>query len=96
MLGDFINDLSPRLENFRGFAAANKMTELNREAHSLKGVSAAFGMEKLSAHYRAIEEAAGNNDLALCRRQIDELPAMHAAAAAQGQRWLAKNSAAGP
>jgi CheY-like chemotaxis protein len=96
MLEDFINDLPPRLENMRSLAAANKMTELNREAHSLKGVSAAFGMEKLNAHYRALEEAAEKGDTVLCQRQLEELPEMHAAAAAQGRRWLAKKTSAGP
>jgi two-component system, sensor histidine kinase and response regulator len=90
LLEDFIDDLPARVTLMQTLLDAGKWSELNRVAHSLKGVTAAFGLEKLRGIYLALEEAAESGDAVICRRQFGLLPDSHQAAIAQIRRWLAQ------
>jgi CheY-like chemotaxis protein/HPt (histidine-containing phosphotransfer) domain-containing protein len=89
MLDDFIKDLPERLSEMEKFMEAGQVKELERSAHSMKGISAAFGLEDLTARYRVIEAAAEADDLATARRHFQHLPAAQAAAIAWLRNWLA-------
>jgi len=67
-----------------------KREEVERTAHSLKGVSASFGLEELRAAFGSIEEAAETGDMERAREHVKLLGATTQSAAATVRQWLAK------
>ena len=93
MVQDYINDLSGRLAELNRFHAAGNRDELERAAHSLKGVSAAFGLDDLSAVFRSIEETATAGDLDKAGQILSSLETASDAAIATLRHWLASPEA---
>ena len=58
MTGDFLKELPERLNDIQRYHAENLWPELERAAHSLKGLCLMFGLQSLSATFLAIEDAA--------------------------------------
>lgn len=58
MVRDFLADLPGRLTHIRQLNEAGQWPVLERNAHSLKGLTALFGLQNLSEHFRDIEAAA--------------------------------------
>ena len=91
MIEDYIKDLPVRLAALKCDLADGKREEVERTAHSLKGVSAQFGLEDLSASFGAIEDAAETGDLERAREHLKLLGATAQAAAAAVRQWLRKS-----
>ena len=95
MAGDFLDEFPDRLAEIRRLHAAAQWPELERAAHSLKGLTALFGFPELAAHFLAIEDAADAADAertAAALAGLDE----NANAAAQRLRGWLKNSRGQP
>ncbi len=90
MIEDYIKDLPVRLAALERDLADGKREEVERTAHSLKGVSAQFGLEDLRAAFGSIEDAAETGDLERAREQVKILGATAQAAAATLRQWLGK------
>ena len=88
---DYIKDLPVRLAELERDLADGKREEVERTAHSLKGVSASFGLEDLRAAFGSIEEAAETGDMEQAREQVKLLGATAQAAAAAVRQWLEKS-----
>jgi len=91
MIEDYIQDLPVRLAALERDLAEGKREEVERTAHSLKGVSAQFGLVELSARFGAIEEAAETGDLERARDQVKILGATARTAATTLRQWLGKS-----
>ena len=91
VIEDYIKDLPVRQATLERDLAEGKREEVERTAHSLKGVSAQFGLEELSARFGAIEEAAETGDLARARDQVKILGATARTAATTLRQWLGKS-----
>ncbi len=91
MVADFLDEFPDRLAEIRRLQGAGQWPELERAAHSLKGLAALFGFQKLSEKFLAIEdgaEAADAGRVASALAVLDE----HAGPAAQQLRdWLKNN-----
>ena len=90
LVADFIKDLSPHIELIGRDLAQGKREELGRTAHSLKGITAAFGLEDLRACFASIEEAAEARDLARAKDYLSVLGPAALAASATLRQWLEK------
>jgi len=62
MTAEFANELPARTAELEQLLAEHKWAELNRHAHSLKGVAASFGLDELTGIFLAIETAAHSQD----------------------------------
>ena len=81
MAADFLEDLGPRFVAMEQLVAEANQAELERSAHSLRGVSSTFGLNELSAQYLEIETAAEVGNFDKVRQCMTTLsPAMDAAA----------------
>jgi PAS domain S-box-containing protein len=94
MLGDFMADFPLRLEELQRLFDAAQWPELERAAHSLKGLTALFGSQKLSEHFLTIENAAEVADAARAKAALAVLPPVAKATADQLHAWL-KNGGSG-
>ena len=90
LIEDYIKDLPVRLAQLERDLADGKRGEVDRTAHSLKGVSAQFGLVELSARFGAIEEAGETGDLERVREQVRILGATAQATAVFLRQWLGK------
>ncbi|MEI6569788.1 MAG: response regulator, partial [Verrucomicrobiota bacterium] len=90
MVEDYIKDLPIRVAELQNDLAEGKREEVERTAHSLKGVSAQYGLEDLSARFSSIEDAAKSGDLQRVREHVKILGANAQAAAATLGHWLEK------
>ncbi|MEI8040095.1 MAG: PAS domain S-box protein [Verrucomicrobiota bacterium] len=90
LVADFIKDLPPHIESIGRDLAQGKREELGRTAHSLKGITAAFGLEDLRACFASIEEAAEARDLARAKDYLSVLGPAALAASATLRQWLEK------
>ncbi len=88
--GDFLRELPDRLAEIRHRHAAQEWKELERAAHSLKGLCALFGLPTLAAKLLAIEDAAEVADAALVQTALENLPAATETAVHQLRQWLAQ------
>ena len=91
MVGDFLNEFPDRLAEIRRLEAAAQWPELERAAHSLKGLSALFGFPQLSEKFLALEEAAEAADGPRAKPAVASLDASANAAAQQLRSWLDGN-----
>jgi PAS domain S-box-containing protein len=62
MVGDFLKELPDRLAELQRLHTAAQWPELERSAHSLKGLSLLFGFQPLSETFLTIEDAAESAD----------------------------------
>ena len=88
MVGDFLGEFSDRLAEIHRLHEAGKWPELERAAHSLKGLAALFGFQKLSEHFLAIEDSAEAADGARAKAAIAVLDEPAHTAAEQLRGWL--------
>ena len=88
MVGDFLTEFPDRLKEIHRLHDAGKWPELERAAHSLKGLSALFGFQKLADRFLAIEEAAEATDMGLVKSALGGLDEPANAAAQQLRGWL--------
>jgi PAS domain S-box-containing protein len=88
MVGDFLADFPLRLEELQRLFDAAQWPDLERAAHSLKGLAALFGSQKLSEHFLAIEDAAEAADAPRAKAALAVLPPVAKAAAEQFRAWL--------
>ncbi|HUC83780.1 MAG TPA: response regulator, partial [Candidatus Acidoferrales bacterium] len=95
MVGDFLVDLPVRLAEIQRLYDASRWRDLERAAHSLKGLGALFGAQRLSDQFLAIEDAAETGDAAKVRVPLAGLEASAAAATEQLRGWL-KSGRHGP
>jgi HPt (histidine-containing phosphotransfer) domain-containing protein len=94
MLGDFLADFPLRLEEIQRLYHAAQWQDLERAAHSLKGLAALFGSQKLSEHFLTIEDAAEAADPARVQASMVGLDAVAKTATEQLRAWL-KNGSSG-
>jgi PAS domain S-box-containing protein len=88
MVGDFINEFPERLAEIHRLQAAARWNELERAAHSLKGMVAVFGLQKLSENFLAIEDAAEVSDQQRVKDALVTLDESANSAALQLRAWL--------
>ena len=89
MVGDFLNEFPDRLAELHRLETAGQWPELERAAHSLKGLAALFGFPKLSEKFLAIEDAAEAADAGSVKTALATLDAPASSAAQQLAGWLA-------
>ena len=94
MLGDFLADFPLRLEEIQRLYHAAQWQDLERAAHSLKGLAALFGSQKLSEHFLTIEDAAEAADPTRVKASLVGLDAVAKTATEQLRAWL-KNGSSG-
>ncbi len=90
MAGDFLKEFPQRLTDIRQFAATTNWPELERAAHSMKGLSALFGFPKLSEKFLAIEESAEAKDQGRTTSALVGLEPLAADAEKHLRGWLGK------
>ena len=88
MAGDFLKEFPARLAELKIFEAEKNWEELERAAHSLKGLAALFGFQKLSENFLALEDGAEAGDAARLRTAFAGLDPLADAADRQLRRWL--------
>jgi PAS domain S-box-containing protein len=93
MVGDFTSEMPERLAEIQRHAAEKSWAELERAAHSLKGLGVLFGLQKLSAIFLAIEDAAEAGEPARVQAALANLPAETEAGIRQLRGWLEKQAA---
>ena len=92
MAAEFNADLAARTAELEQLWAEQKWVELHRHAHSLKGVAASFGLDKLSAIFLAVEAAAGSHDPEAVQTALEPMNLAAEKAKSALQQWLTKNS----
>ncbi len=93
MIDDFIKELPARLAELQRLHAAAQWPELERAAHSLKGLFALFGFQALSENFLAIEDAAEAGDAARALAALEKLPPQTESAAEKLRGWLGQQRA---
>jgi PAS domain S-box-containing protein len=88
MLGDFLKEFPARLAEIRNLAADKNWKELERAAHSMKGLAALFGCQKLSDNFLVIEDGAEVSDAVRVAAGLSTLDPLAESAARQLQGWL--------
>lgn len=71
MTEEFANELAARVGEIEQLLAEQKWVDLNRHAHSLKGVAASFGLEALAAAFLAMETASHASNLAAAQKAME-------------------------
>jgi PAS domain S-box-containing protein len=88
MVSDFLGEFPDRLRELHRLQAGAKWPELERAAHSLKGLAALFGCPRLSERFLAIEDAAEAADAPRATAALVGLDEPANAAAQQLRDWL--------
>ncbi len=84
----FTGEFPERLIKIKQLAESGDWTEVEREAHSLKGLSATFGFRQLTERFHAMEDAAGAANGASVQTLIAELEVLRKHAAEVLEQWL--------
>jgi len=92
MAAEFNTDLPARLAELEQLWAEQKWPELHRHAHSLKGVAASFGLDRLSAIFMTLETAASSQNGADIQKLLGAMHLGAEKAKSALQEWLVKNS----
>lgn len=74
MVSDFLGDFPARLAEIQRLHSVGQWPELERAAHSLKGLCSLFGMLALSRIFLAIEASAEGHDVAGVQTTLISLP----------------------
>ncbi len=88
---DFLAEFPGRISEIHRLSSAGEWTDLERAAHSLKGLTALFGFQKLSDNFLAVEDAAEAHDGGEVRRALAELDGQAAQSCQHLQSWLDAN-----
>jgi PAS domain S-box-containing protein len=88
MVGDFLTEFPARLKEIHRLHDAAQWPDLERAAHSLKGLFALFGFPKLAQQFLAEEDAAEAADAERSKEALAGLDAPANAAAEQLRAWL--------
>ena len=88
MVADFLDEFPDRLAEIRRLEAAGRWPELERAAHSLKGLVALFGFQKLSEQFLVIEDGAEVADAGRVKNALTVLDDEAGPAAQQLRGWL--------
>ena len=88
MASDFLNEFPLRLAEIHRLESAGQWPELERAAHSLKGLTALFGFPKLSETFLAIEDAAEATEAGRVKSALAVLDGQAVVAAQQLRGWL--------
>jgi HPt (histidine-containing phosphotransfer) domain-containing protein len=94
MAAEFLDSLPSRLEEVRQLHAANHWEQLDRTAHSLKGLVAMFGFQPLADTFRSLEHAAEAADAQRVQSLMAGLESQLNASTEQLRAWLQSQSAA--
>jgi len=86
--GDFLKELPDRLNDIQRYHAASQWPELERAAHSLKGLALMFGLQSLSTTFLAIENAADAQDAGRVQAALTSLPEQANTGVCQLRAWL--------
>ena len=92
MVRDYIEELPIRLAKMELLAREEKAKPLEMEAHSLKGLSATFGLRELEGEFRAMEQAARRGELQQLQPGFVALQASIEEAVIKLKSWLAQSS----
>ncbi len=90
MSADFLQDLPARLNDLQRYYAERSWPELERAAHSLKGLSLMFGLQSLSGTFLAIEDGAEVQNTEIVKAALTGLDAQAQAAMQQLRGWMDK------
>ena len=88
MVGDFLKEFPGRLEELKKFEAGKNWEELERAAHSLKGLAALFGFQNLADNFLAIEDGAAATDAGSIETAFKTLTPLTDSAARSLRGWL--------
>jgi PAS domain S-box-containing protein len=88
MVGDFLQELPDRLAELHRLHTVAQWPELERAAHSLKGLSLLFGFQPLSEIFLAIEDAAEVGDAPQAGAGLAKLQTQTESATKQLRGWL--------
>ena len=88
MTRDFLREMPDRLNEIHHRHAAQEWKELERAAHSLKGLCALFGLQTLAEKFLTIEDAAEAADPALVTTALEKLDERTETAIRQLRQWL--------
>jgi HPt (histidine-containing phosphotransfer) domain-containing protein len=88
MVADFLTEFPNRLAEIHRLHDAGKWADLERAAHSLKGLAALFGFPKLSERFLAVEDGAEVADAARVKESLAVLDEPANAAVEQLRGWL--------
>lgn len=89
MVEEFLAELPVRVARLKNLLATAPWPETAREAHSLKGSSASFGLESLAAKFQALEELADGGGGPAAGRLLGEVVSEAQTAVAALKAWLA-------
>jgi two-component system, sensor histidine kinase and response regulator len=93
MAGDFLNALPERQKEIHRLHDAREWEELDRAAHSLKGMVALFGFQPLADSFRSLEDAIEVGDPQRIQTLVNGLDRQFNFAAQQLRAWLQNQSA---
>ena len=88
MVRDFLREFDARIAEIHQFAAAPQWPDLERAAHSMKGLAALFGFPALAENFLAIEDGAEAQDAGRVAAGLQTLDAAAGTAARQLAAWL--------
>ncbi len=94
MVGDFLAGFPGQLQEVHRLHSAGQWSELQRAAHTLKGLFELFGFRLESENFRAIEQAAGNGETADVEAVLKGLDESAGAAVARLREWQQNQPAA--
>ena len=94
LVRDFLGELPGRMAEIHRHNFAGEWTELERAAHSLKGLTALFGCQKLADDFLAMEDAAKAKNGQRVNATLTVLDAEAELAGGQLRGWLAANQPA--
>jgi CheY-like chemotaxis protein len=90
MAGDFLNEFSERVAEIQSLHVAAQWPELERAAHSLKGLCGTLGISQLAENFRILEMTAKAADVAATSDALNELEKNVAAAENALRAWVEK------
>ena len=96
MTREFAGELPARMAELEQLCAEEKWSELERHAHSLKGVAASFGMEILAKSSLAVEEAAAKEEATTAKPAIEKLLMAITPTTKTLENWIAKQTQSPP
>ena len=94
--GDFLKELPDRLNEIRHYYDGKQWPELERAAHSLKGLCLMFGLQSLSTTFLAIENAADAQDAERAQSNLSGLTEQAGTSVRQLRAWLENREPARP
>jgi two-component system, sensor histidine kinase and response regulator len=94
MAGDFLGALPARMTEIHRLHDAREWKDLDRAAHSLKGMVALFGFQPLADTFRSLEDAADNADPQRVQTLVTSLDNQTIYAIQQLRTWLENQKSA--